>query len=240
MPFVLDAMRELDTFVQSRAEEAARRCCSPSAARAIGRCFPRTVTRPGSGSAPSAAAIAACWRQDRQLQGPYQRRRYPAGVHLPGAGRLHSRCRRDRRLPGAGGRREGRRQAHDERVHGRLRQAAEPAQPGRITGGSSSGSGAALAAGEVDVSFGGDQGGSIRLPAAFCGVVGLKPTFGLVSHFAVGFAAEPSVDHVGPMARTVPDVAAALQAVAAYDDNDPRSAAASRTASTRCPAWTAA
>ncbi len=53
-------------------------------------------------------------------------------------------------------------------------------------------------------------------------MVGLKPTFGLVSHFAVGFAAEPSVDHVGPMARTVPDVAAALQAVAGYDDNDPR------------------
>jgi amidase len=92
----------------------------------------------------------------------------------------------------------------------------------RITGGSSSGSGAALAAGEVDISFGGDQGGSIRLPAAFCGVVGLKPTFGLVSHFACGFAAEPSVDHVGPMARTVPDVAASLQAVAGYDDNDPR------------------
>jgi amidase len=50
----------------------------------------------------------------------------------------------------------------------------------------------------------------------------LKPTFGLVSHFAVGFAAEPSVDHVGPMASTVADVAAALQAVAGYDDNDPR------------------
>jgi amidase len=74
----------------------------------------------------------------------------------------------------------------------------------------------------VDISFGGDQGGSIRLPAAYCGVVGLKPTFGLVSHFGCGFAAEQSVDHVGPMARTVPDVAAALQAVAGYDDNDPR------------------
>jgi amidase len=97
-----------------------------------------------------------------------------------------------------------------------------PHNPARITGGSSSGSGAALAAGEVDISFGGDQGGSIRLPAAYCGVVGLKPTFGLVSHFAVGFAAEPSVDHVGPMARTVADVAAASQAVAGYDDNDPR------------------
>jgi amidase len=97
-----------------------------------------------------------------------------------------------------------------------------PHDTGRITGGSSSGSGAALAAGEVDISFGGDQGGSIRLPAAYCGVVGLKPTFGLVSHFAVGFAAEPSVDHVGPMARTVADCAAALQAVAGYDGYDPR------------------
>jgi amidase len=97
-----------------------------------------------------------------------------------------------------------------------------PHNPDRITGGSSSGSGAALAAGEVDISFGGDQGGSIRLPAAYCGVVGLKPTFGLVSHFAVGFGAEPSVDHVGPMARTAQDVASALQAVAGYDDYDPR------------------
>jgi amidase len=61
----------------------------------------------------------------------------------------------------------------------------------------------------VDISFGGDQGGSIRLPAAYCEVVGLKAAFGLVSHLAVGFAAEPSVDHVGPMARSVQDVAAA-------------------------------
>jgi amidase len=72
---------------------------------------------------------------------------------------------------------------------------ADPHNRERITGGSSPGSRAALAAGEVDTSFGGDQGGFIRLPAAYCGVVGLKPTFGLVSHFAVGFAAEPSVDH---------------------------------------------
>jgi len=97
-----------------------------------------------------------------------------------------------------------------------------PHNPERITGGSSSGSGAALAAGEVDISFGGDQGGSIRVPSAYCGVVGLKPTFSLVSHFAVGFGAEPSVDHVGPMAKTVENVAAALQAVAGYDDYDPR------------------
>ena len=54
-----------------------------------------------------------------------------------------------------------------------------------VTGGSSSGSAAAVAAGEVDISFGGDQGGSIRIPAAFCGIVGHKPTFGLVSHFGI-------------------------------------------------------
>jgi amidase len=97
-----------------------------------------------------------------------------------------------------------------------------PHDSSRVTGGSSTGSGAALAAGEVDISFGGDQGGSIRHPSAYCGVVGLKPTFGLVSHFAVGFGAEQSVDHVGPMARRVEDVAAALEAVAGYDGYDPR------------------
>jgi amidase len=97
-----------------------------------------------------------------------------------------------------------------------------PHDPEHVTGGSSSGSGAALAAGEVDISFGGDQGGSIRIPAAHCGLVGLKPTFGLVSHFGAGFGFEMSVDHVGPMARRVEDVAAALQAVAGYDDLDPR------------------
>ena len=97
-----------------------------------------------------------------------------------------------------------------------------PHNPEHMTGGSSSGSGAALAAGEVDISFGGDQGGSIRIPAAWCGVVGHKPTFGLVSHFGVGFGSEPSIDYTGPMARTVEDTAAALQAVAGYDGLDPR------------------
>src|ERR1044071_6998163 len=91
-----------------------------------------------------------------------------------------------------------------------------------VTGGSSSGSGAAVAAGEVDISFGGDQGGSIRIPAAFCGIVGLKPTFGLVSHFGIGFGSDQSIDYTGPMARTVTDAAAALQATAGPDGYDPR------------------
>jgi amidase len=92
----------------------------------------------------------------------------------------------------------------------------------RLTGGSSSGGGAAVAAGEVDIAFGGDQTGSVRIPAAWCGVVGIKPTFGLVSQFATGFGSDPSLDHVGPMARNVEDVAAALEAVAGPDGLDPR------------------
>src|SRR5262245_24464385 len=91
-----------------------------------------------------------------------------------------------------------------------------------VTGGSSSGSGAAVAAREVDISFGGDQGGSIRIPAAFCGIVGHKPTFGLVSHFGIGFGSDQSIDYTGPMARTVEDAAAALQATAGPDGYDPR------------------
>jgi amidase len=91
-----------------------------------------------------------------------------------------------------------------------------------LTGGSSAGSGAAVAAGEVDISFGGDQGGSIRIPAALSGNVGLKPTFGLVSHFGIGFGSDQSIDYTGPMTRTVEDQAAAMQATAGYDGYDPR------------------
>jgi amidase len=91
-----------------------------------------------------------------------------------------------------------------------------------ITGGSSSGSAVAVAAGDVDVSIGGDQGGSIRIPAAYCGVLGLKPTFGLVSHYGATFGADQSLDHVGPLARRVEDLAAVLEAVAGFDGSDPR------------------
>ena len=91
-----------------------------------------------------------------------------------------------------------------------------------VTGGSSSGSAAAVAAGEVDISFGGDQGGSIRIPAAFSGIVGHKPTFGLLSHFGISFGSDQSIDYTGPLTRTVEDAAAALQATAGYDPYDPR------------------
>jgi amidase len=102
---------------------------------------------------------------------------------------------------------------------------ARPLNPHRTdhtAGSSSSGSAVAVAAGEVDISFGGDQGGSIRIPASHCGTYGLKPTFGLVSHFGIGFGTDQSVDHTGPLARYVEDVAAALEAVAGYDPFDPR------------------
>ncbi len=98
-----------------------------------------------------------------------------------------------------------------------------PHNQAHVTGGSSSGCGAAVAAGEVDIAFGGDQGGSIRIPAAYCGIVGHKPTFGLVSHFGIGFGSDQSIDYTGPMTRTVEDAAAALQATAGYDAYDPRS-----------------
>ena len=91
-----------------------------------------------------------------------------------------------------------------------------------VTGGSSSGSAAAVAAGEVDISFGGDQGGSIRIPAAFSGIVGHKPTFGLLSHFGISFGSDQSLDYTGPLTRTVEDAAATLQATAGYDPYDPR------------------
>jgi aspartyl-tRNA(Asn)/glutamyl-tRNA(Gln) amidotransferase subunit A len=88
-----------------------------------------------------------------------------------------------------------------------------PRAPGRIAGGSSGGSAAALAAALADAALGTDSGGSIRIPAACCGVVGFKPTYELVS--TVGcFPLAPSFDHVGPMARTVEECLALLEAIA--------------------------
>ncbi len=101
--------------------------------------------------------------------------------------------------------------------------ARNPWNPDHATGGSSSGSGAAVAAGLVKGALGSDTGGSIRNPACLCGIVGLKPTYGLVSRAGV-IANSYTFDHCGPMTWTVEDCAIMLQALAGHDSADPASA----------------
>ena len=92
-----------------------------------------------------------------------------------------------------------------------------------ISGGSSGGSGSAAAAGQCTITTGSDTGGSIRIPAALCGIVGLKPTYGLVSRSGLT-PLSWSLDHPGPMVRTVEDAALTMNAIAGHDPNDPASA----------------
>jgi amidase len=96
-----------------------------------------------------------------------------------------------------------------------------PHRRGHSAGGSSSGSAALVAAGEVDMAIGGDQGGSIRIPSSFCGIYGMKPTHGLVPYTGV-MPIELTIDHTGPMTATVADNALLLEVLAGPDGLDPR------------------
>ena len=96
-----------------------------------------------------------------------------------------------------------------------------PHNPEHLAGGSSGGSGAALYYDDIDITIGGDQGGSIRIPASWCGAVGLKPTHDLVPYTGI-VGIDNTFDHAGPMARTVADAALTLEVIAGKDPLDPR------------------
>ena len=104
---------------------------------------------------------------------------------------------------------------------GALGPVVNPHKPGHASGGSSSGSAVLVATGEVDMAIGGDQGGSIRIPSAFCGTVGMKPTHGLVPYSGV-MPIEATIDHTGPITATVADSALLLEVLAGVDGLDPR------------------
>ena len=108
-----------------------------------------------------------------------------------------------------------------------------PRKPGYSAGGSSSGSAALVAAGDVDMAIGGDQAGSIRIPASHCGIVGLKPTYGLVPYTGIA-PLEITLDTCGPMTADVRDNALLLEVIAGPDGIDSRQCASQAAALHRC------
>jgi aspartyl-tRNA(Asn)/glutamyl-tRNA(Gln) amidotransferase subunit A len=124
-----------------------------------------------------------------------------------------------RRLKDAGAVIVGKTNTHEFALGGITPPTRNPFDLERIPGGSSGGSAAAIAAGSALLAIGSDTGGSIRIPSSFCGVAGLKPTYGLVSRTGV-FPESWSLDHVGPIARHVEDAALLLSAIAGHDPRD--------------------
>jgi len=112
-----------------------------------------------------------------------------------------------------------------------------PLKHGHAAGGSSSGSAALVACADVDMAIGGDQGGSIRVPAAYCGIVGMKPTWGLVPYTGA-MPIETTLDHLGPMTKTVADNALMLEVIAGFDGLDPRQSGITAQPSSYCEALT--
>jgi len=109
-----------------------------------------------------------------------------------------------------------------------------PHDPTRMAGGSSSGSAALVAAGEVDLAIGCDQGGSIRIPASYCGIVGMKPTHGLVPYTGI-LGMDATIDHAGPMSANVADNALLLEVIAGADGIDGRQRAPRTDAYSKAP-----
>ena len=117
---------------------------------------------------------------------------------------------------GGGQSREGGCSTTETSAYGETR---NPWNTAHVPGGSSGGSAAAVAAGECFFALGSDTGGSIRQPASFCGVVGLKPTYGTVSRYGL-IAYGSSLDQIGPLTKNVADCAAVLELIASHDSKD--------------------